>query len=60
MELYEIENIDNPNICTIEINLKVYFQKLKNWKINKKHKGARRDTPGMNFECYAEKVSSAR
>ena len=30
MELYEIENIDNPNICTIEINLKVYFQKLKN------------------------------
>ena len=60
MGLYEIENIDNPNICNIAINSKEYFEKCKNWQINKKHKGIRKDTPGMNFESYAEKISSIR
>ena len=60
MGLYEIQNIDNPNICTIAINPKEYFEKFKNRKINKKHKGVRRDTPGMNFESYAERMSSIR
>ena len=36
MGLYEINNIDNPNICTIAINPKEYFEKFKNRKINKK------------------------
>ena len=60
MGLYEIENIENPNICTIAINLKEYFEKFKNQQINKKHKGIRRDIPQMNFESYAKKVSSVR
>ena len=60
MGLYEIENIDNPNVCTVAINPKEYFEKFKNWEINKKHKGARRDTSGMNFESYTEKISSIR
>ena len=50
MGLYEIENINNVNICTIPVNPKEYFKKLKNRSINKKHKGGRRDTTGMNFE----------
>ena len=60
MGLYEIEYIDNPNICNIAINSKEYFEKCKNWQINKKHKGIRKDTPGMNFESYAEKISPIR
>ena len=60
MGLYEIENIDNPNIWTIAINPKEYFEKSKTRQINKKHKGVRRDTPGMNFESYAEKISTIR
>ena len=60
MELYEIENIDNPNICTIIINSKEYFENFKNRYNNKNHKGLRRDSPGMNFESYAEKISSIR
>ena len=28
--------------------------------MNKKHKGVRRDTPGMNFKSYIEKISSIR
>ena len=27
--LYEIKNFDNTNICTIAVNPKGYFQKLK-------------------------------
>ena len=57
MDLYEIENTDNANICTIAVNPKEYFEKLKNRLINKKHKGVRRDTPGMNFESYAERIN---
>ena len=29
MGLYEVESIDNPNICTIGINPKEYFEKFK-------------------------------
>ena len=48
--LFEIENIDNANICTIAVNPKEYFEKLKNRSISKIYKGVRRDTVGMNFE----------
>ena len=33
MGLYEIENIDNQNICTIAINPKEYFEKFRNRKL---------------------------
>ena len=58
--LYEIENIDNQNICTIAINPKEYFEKFKNRKINKKHKGVRRDMEGMSFEANANRITSSR
>ena len=58
MGLYEIENISNQNICTIAINQKEYFEKFKDRKINKKHKGVRRDTPGMCFESYAMRINT--
>ena len=60
MGLYEIENIDNQNICTIAVNPKEYFEKFKNRKINKKHKGVRKDTQGMNFESYAMRINMLR
>ena len=60
MGLYEIENIANANICTIAVNSKEYFEKLKNRLINKKYKEVRRDTPGMNFESYAERINVLR
>ena len=31
--LYEIENIDNPNLVTIAINPKEYFEKYKDYSI---------------------------
>ena len=60
MGLFEIENINNQNICTIAINPKEYFKKFKDRKINKKHKGVRKDTTGMNFESYAMRINTLR
>ena len=60
MGLFEIENIDNPNICTIAVNPKEYFEKFRNRGINKKHKGVRRDTKGMDFERYASRIKDLR
>ena len=54
--MYEIENIDNPNICTIALNPKEYFEKFKNRSINKINKGVTQDTPRMNFENYVERI----
>ena len=60
MGLFGIENINNQNICTIAINPKEYFEKFKDRKINKKHKGVRKDTTGMNFESYAMRINMLR
>ena len=60
MGLYEVENLDNANLCTITITPKEYFEKFKDRKINKKHKGVRPDTPGMTFESYTERISLLR
>ena len=60
MGLFEIEHIDNPNVCTIAVNPKEYFEKFKNKDINKKHKGVRKGTRGMMFENYANRIKRLR
>ena len=60
MGLFEIGNIDNPNVCTIAVNPKEYFEKFKNRNINKKHKGVKKGTPGMMFENYAARIKRLR
>ena len=42
VRLYEIENIENPNLVTIAINPKEYFEKYRDYSINKKHKGVKK------------------
>ena len=54
--LYEIESIDNWNIVTIAVNPKEYFEKYRYKSFNKKYKRLKRDTPGMHFEAYANRV----
>ena len=60
MGLFEIENIDNPNVYTIAVNPKEYFEKFKNKSVNKKHKGIKKGTPGMMFENYAQRIKRLR
>ena len=54
--LYEVENIHNTNILTIAINPKKYFGKY--FSINKKHKGLKKNTPGMDFEAHSERLAT--
>ena len=56
--LYEVESIDNPNVIIISVNPKEYFENYRDRIVNKKHKGLKRDTPGMNFEAYAQRICS--
>ena len=60
MGLFEIENIDNPNVCTIAVNPKEYFEKFKNKDVNKKHKGVKKGTHGMMFDNYAQRIKRLR
>ena len=60
MGLYEIEQINNQNVCTIAVNPKEYFEKFKNKDINKKHKGVKKGTRGMMFENYANRIKQLR
>ena len=60
MGLFEIEHINNPNVCTIAVNPKEYFEKFKNRDINKKHKGVKKGTRGMMFENYADRIKRLR
>ena len=58
--LYEIENIDNANLCTTVVNPKEYFEKFKEKAINKKHKEVIQIFRGMNFESYTGKITPLR
>ena len=60
MGLFEIEHINNPNVCTIAVNPKEYLEKFKNKDTNKKHKGVRKGTRGMLFENYANRIKRLR
>ena len=57
MDLYEVEKIKNENICTIAINPRDYFEKFRNKSINKKHKGVKKDTKGICFDAYANRIT---
>ena len=56
MGLYELENVNNPNIRTIAINPKEYFKKFRNKLINKKHKGERKAMKGICFKAFANRI----
>ena len=55
--LYEDESINNPNIITVAINPKEYFEQYKSYSINKKAKGIRRNTEGMTLDAYIDRLS---
>ena len=40
----------------IVVNPKEYFQQFENLRFNKKHKGVRKNSPGMKFKNYANHI----
>ena len=55
--LFEIENIDRPNIITIALNPKEYYERFSDHSDNKKHKGLKKLTPDMDFDSYSARLS---
>ena len=60
VSLYEVESIDNANTVAIAVNPKEYFEVFRNKAINKKHKGVKKSTPGMNFEAFSNRIMDIR
>ena len=58
--LYEVQSIDNPNVITIAVNPKEYFDVFRNENFNKKQKGVKNTTQGMDFESYAARIMDLR
>ena len=54
--MYKVEGIDNPNLVTITVNPKEYFEKYKGKNLNENHKGLKKETSGMHSEAYANGV----
>ena len=55
--LFEIENIDKPNVITIALNPKEYYERFIDHTDNKKHKGLKKSTPDMDFDSYSNRLS---
>ena len=57
VDFFEIENIDKPNVITIALNWKEYYERFIDHSDNKKHKGIKKSTPGMDFDSYSNRLS---
>ena len=55
--LFEIESIDKPNVITIALNPKEYYERFIDHSDNKKHKELKKSTPGMDFDSYSNRLS---
>ena len=55
--LFEIESIDKPNVITIALNPKEYYECFIDYSGNKKHKGLKKSTPGKDFDSYSNQLS---
>ena len=56
--LFEAENVNKAYLITIAINPKEYLEEFEDLSINKKHKGIKKGTPGMDFSAYCSKLAS--
>ena len=55
---YEVESIDKPCYVTLAVNPKEYFEVFKNQKINKKYKGIKKGSYGIEFKNFANRIKS--
>ena len=54
--LYEVEHVNDPCYITLAVNPKEYLELFKSDTINKKHKGIKKDSAGMDYKNYSEKI----
>ena len=54
--LYEVEHVNDPCYITLAVHPKEYLELFKSDTINKKHKGIKKDSAGMDYKNYSEKI----
>ena len=54
--LYEVEHVNDLCYVTLAVNPKEYFEFFKSQKSNKKHKGIKKGSAGMEYDNYAERI----
>ena len=57
---YEIEHVEDPCEVTIAINPEEYLEKFQSEKVNKKNKGLKKSSKGMEFQNHAKRINSVR
>ena len=53
---YETENIDNPCLVRLALNLKEYLELLKDILLNKKHKRFKKGSTGIGFKNFVRRI----
>ena len=51
------ESINKANVITIALNPKEYYERFDNHSDNKKHKGLKKSTHGMDFDSYSSRLA---
>ena len=51
-----MESINDPSLVTLAVNPKEYLEYIKSEYINKKRKGIKKGSVGMDYENFAERI----
>ena len=54
--LYAVEHIDDPCYVTLAVNPKEYFEYFQSDAVNKKHKGIKKGSLGMDYKNYVKRI----
>ena len=54
--LYKVEHVNDPCYVTLAVNPKEYFEFFTSEKMNKKHKGIKKGSEGMEYDNSAERI----
>ena len=57
VRLFEIESINKANVITIALNPKKYYERFDDHSDNKRHKGLKKFTRGMDFDSYLSRLA---
>ena len=55
--LFEIESINKANVITTTLNPKEYYERFDDNSDNKKYKGLKMSTRGMDFDSYSSRLA---
>ena len=55
--LFETESSDKPNVITIALNPKEYYERFIDHSDDKRHKSLKKSIPGMDFDSYSTRLT---